>query len=95
MFPMLGQDPSLTPVLDRLRAGDQMHTLPDLIAEGRTQYGMQTFDQSLMDLYRRGLITQERAMQYATNPAEFSLRASGIEASSDLTYDAGLTRGDR
>jgi hypothetical protein len=34
-------------------------------------------------------------MQYATNPAEFSLRASGVEASSDLTYDAGLTRGDR
>jgi twitching motility protein PilT len=82
-------------VADRLRQGDQMHTLPDLIAEGRTQYGMQTFDQSLMDLYRRGLITQERAMQYATNPAEFSLRASGVEASSDLTYDAGLTRGDR
>ena len=82
-------------VAERLRQGDQMHTLPDLIAEGRTQYGMQTFDQSLMDLYRRGLITQERAMQYATNPAELSLRASGIEASSDLTYDAGLARGDR
>jgi twitching motility protein PilT len=82
-------------VAERLRAGDQMHTLPDLISEGRTQYGMQTFDQSLMDLYRRGLITQERAMQYATNPAEFSLRASGIEASSDMTYDAGLNRGER
>jgi twitching motility protein PilT len=82
-------------VSDRIRAGDQLHTLPDLIAEGRTQYGMQTFDQSLMDLYRRGLITQERAMQYATNPAEFALRASGIQASSDITFDAGMISGER
>ncbi|MBW3628195.1 MAG: type IV pilus twitching motility protein PilT [Gemmatimonadetes bacterium] len=82
-------------VAERLRAGDQMHTLPDLIAEGRTQYGMQTFDQSLMDLYRRGLITQERAMEYATNPGEFSLRASGIEAASDVSFDSGFVREDR
>ncbi len=82
-------------VSERLRSGDQMHTLPDLMAEGRTQYGMQTFDQSLMDLYKRGLITQERAMEYATNPAEFSLRASGIEAASNMNFDAGLLRGDR
>jgi twitching motility protein PilT len=83
-------------VSDRIRAGDQIHTLPDLIAEGRNQYGMQTFDQSLMDLYRRGLITYEAALHYATNPAEFSLRASGIEAASDITWtgtDLGRTEG--
>jgi twitching motility protein PilT len=79
-------------VSDRIRQGDMIHTLRDLIAEGRNQYGMQTFDQSLMDLYRRGLISEEAALQYATNPSEFQLRASGIEASSDLTFDATLGR---
>ena len=81
-------------VAERIREGDQLHTLPDLIAEGRTQYGMQTFDQSLMDLYRRGLVSYESATLFATNPAEFALRASGIEASSDLTFDSSAGRGD-
>jgi twitching motility protein PilT len=80
-------------VADRIREGDQIHTIPDLIAEGRSQYGMQTFDQSLMDLYRRDLISHEEAMRYATNPSEFALRASGIEASTEMTFDAGF--GDR
>jgi len=81
-------------VAERVREGDQLHTLPDLIAEGRTQYGMQTFDQSLMDLYRRGLVSYQSATQFATNPAEFALRASGVEASSDLTFDSSASRGE-
>lgn len=67
-------------VAERIRDGDQIHTLPDLVSEGLTQYGMQTFDQSLLDLYRRGLITEEKAMEYATSPAEFALRVSGVES---------------
>jgi twitching motility protein PilT len=82
-------------VADRIRAGDQLHTLPDLIAEGRTTYGMQTFDQSLMDLYRRGLVSYEGALQYATNPSEFALRVSGVESSSDLSFDPSPGRGER
>jgi twitching motility protein PilT len=81
-------------VSERIRKGEEVHTLRDLMAEGRTQYGMQTFDQSLMELYREGLITQEAALQYATNPSEFQLRASGIESTSDLTFDAALGRGE-
>ena len=79
-------------VSDRIRSGDAVHTLRDLISEGRTQYGMQTFDQSLMELYRRDLISQEMALHYATNPSEFSLRASGIESSSDMTFGSGMER---
>lgn len=71
---------------DRIRAADQMHTIPDLIAEGRTQYGMQTFDQSLMHLYQRGLISFDWAMHYASNPSEFALRVSGVESSSDAGW---------
>jgi twitching motility protein PilT len=80
-------------VADRIRAGDQLHTLHDLIAEGRSTYGMQTFDQSLMNLFRQGLVSYEGALQYATNPSEFALRASGVEASSDLSFDSTPGRG--
>lgn len=79
-------------VADRIREGDQIHTLSDLIGEGRTQYGMQTFDQSLMDLYRRGDISYDAAMQQATNPSEFALRVSGVEAASEITYEVSLGR---
>jgi twitching motility protein PilT len=75
-------------IAERIRAGDQLHTLPDLIAEGR-QYGMQTFDQSLMDLYRNGQVSFETALHYATNQADFKLRVSGVEAASELGWDGG------
>jgi len=73
-------------IAERIRTGDLLHTIGDLISEGRSQYGMQTFDQSLMDLYRRGLITHDDAVRYATNPSEFVLRASGVEVASDMTF---------
>lgn len=55
----------------------------DAIAEGHSVYGMQTFDQSLYDLYKRNLITYEEAMKNATNPADFALKVSGIDTSSN------------
>ena len=57
------------------------------IAEGVSQYGMQTFDQSLMELYRRNWITLEEALRHASMPTEFALRVKGIQASSDATWD--------
>ncbi|HEY7547601.1 MAG TPA: type IV pilus twitching motility protein PilT [Blastocatellia bacterium] len=53
------------------------------IAQGTSQYGMQTFDQSLFDLYSRGLITYEEAMGGASNPDEFKLRVAGIRSTTD------------
>jgi twitching motility protein PilT len=53
--------------------------LRDTIAQGYTTYGMQTFDQSLMSLYKKGLITYEEALRQSSNPDDFALRASGIE----------------
>ena len=48
-----------------------------------SQYGMQTFDQSLFNLYHSGLITMEEALRGASNPDEFRLRLSGIRSASD------------
>ncbi len=77
-------------IAERIRTGEQLHTIGELIAEGRVQYGMQTFDQSLMDLYRAGSVSYETALQYASNAADFQLRASGVEAASEVAWDRGL-----
>src|SRR5437870_3218433 len=58
-------------------------TIREAIAQGTSQYGMQTFDQSLFDLYTRGLITFEEALNGATNADEFRLRVSGVRSVSD------------
>jgi twitching motility protein PilT len=70
-------------IAEMIRHGDQTQSISELIADGQAQYGMQTFDQSLMALYRGGLITLEGAMHYASNPSEFALRVSGVESMAD------------
>ena len=50
----------------------------EAIAAGASQYGMQTFDQSLFRLVQARLITMEEAVHNATNVDEFKMRASGI-----------------
>jgi twitching motility protein PilT len=55
----------------------------DAIAQGTSQYGMQTFDQSLHQLYAEGLISYEEALNGASNVDEFKLRVRGIQSTTD------------
>ncbi len=64
----------------------------DAIAAGTSQYGMQTFDQSLFNLYSSGLITIEEALRVASNPDEFRLRVSGIHSTADQVKEEMETR---
>jgi len=57
------------------------------IALGTSQYGMQTFDQSLFFLYKGGLITLEEAMRRASNPDEFRLRLQGVQFTADVARE--------
>ena len=57
------------------------------IALGTSQYGMQTFDQSLFQLYKSGLITLDEALKRATNPDEFRLKIQGVQFTSDISRD--------
>ena len=66
---------------------DKTRMIHDAIASGVSQYGMQTFDQSLYDLYTRGLITLEEALGNSTNPDEFKLRIAGISNTADAARD--------
>jgi twitching motility protein PilT len=61
--------------------------LRDAIAQGVVSYGMQTFDQSLMGLYKQGLITYEEALRQCSNPDDFALKVKGISSTSDTTWD--------
>ena len=75
-------------VRDNIRDVSRSLNIPDLIAEGTVQYGMQSFDQSLMNWYSKGVISYESALFYATSPSEFALRVQGIMGASDTKYDS-------
>ncbi|MBM4194037.1 MAG: type IV pilus twitching motility protein PilT [Gemmatimonadetes bacterium] len=74
-------------VRDNIRDMTKSLDIPDLIKEGTVQYGMQSFDQSLMNWYSKGVISYENALFYASSPSEFALRVQGIAGTSDTTFD--------
>jgi twitching motility protein PilT len=61
--------------------------IADAIKQGTSQYGMQTFDQSLYQLYKSDLITLEEAFKQASNPNEFRLKIQGIQSTSDIARE--------
>jgi twitching motility protein PilT len=70
-------------IRDCIMNPDKTRMIHDAIAAGTSQYGMQTFDQSLFDLYSRNLISLEEALMRASNPDDFRLRVQGIRSSAD------------
>jgi twitching motility protein PilT len=62
---------------------NKTHHIATAIREGYTQYGSQSFDQSLLQLYRDDLITIETAKQNASNPDDFALMVKGVSGTSD------------
>jgi hypothetical protein len=48
---------------------------------------MQTFDQSLLMLYKKGIITYDEALMTASNPDDFALKVKGIQSTSDLAME--------
>jgi twitching motility protein PilT len=78
-------------VRDQIRDMHKALNIPDLIREGTVQYGMQSFDQSLMQWYSQGVISYESAVFYATNPSEFALRVQGVAGSSDNSWEGFQT----
>jgi len=70
-------------VRDLIDDREKTNQLKDTIAQGYTTYGMQTFDQSLMDLVKREIITFEEALRQSSNPDDFKLKFSGISSTGD------------
>ena len=70
-------------IRDHIINEDKTYLIREAIAAGTSQYGMQTFDQSLFHLWQSRLITQEEAIHNATNADEFKMRVSGIYSKDD------------
>lgn len=70
---------------------DKTRHIHDVIAAGTSQYGMQTFDQSLFGLFTSGFITYEEALRRSSNPDDFALKIRGVSSTSDLSWDEGTS----
>ena len=66
---------------------EKTRLIRESIAVGTSQYGMQTFDQSLYDLFQQGLITYETALENASNPDDFKLKIQGIASTADAARE--------
>lgn len=64
--------------IEQLIAENRDIEIPDALFEGKEIYGTQTFDQALLDILRRGEITDKTALEYATNPADMKLKMQGV-----------------
>jgi twitching motility protein PilT len=65
---------------------DKAHLIMPAICEGYTQYGSQSFDQSLLQLFKDELISFQVAKQNASNPDDFELKVKGVEGTSDRRW---------
>ena len=66
---------------------DKTHLIPGAIAAGASQYGMQSFDQSIFGLFQQGLVSYEEALRWASNVDEFKLKMQGISTTADRGRD--------
>lgn len=65
---------------------DKTPLIVQAISEGFNQYGSQTFDQSLLNLYQDDYITLQTAKMYASNPDDFELQVRGVQGTSDRRW---------
>ena len=75
-------------IRDHIINEEKTYMIREAIAAGTSQYGMQTFDQSLFRLLQAGMISLEEALNNASNPDEFRMRVSGIYSRDQQTGNA-------
>ena len=66
---------------------EKTHLIPSAIAAGTSQYGMQSFDQSIFALFQQGIVSYEEALRWASNVDEFKLRVQGVSTTSDINRE--------
>ena len=67
---------------------ERTHLIHGAIASGTSQYGMQTFDQSIFGLFEQGLVSYDEALRWASNVDEFKLKVQGIASTSEMSRDS-------
>ncbi len=66
---------------------EKTQSIREAIQKGTSQYGMQTFDQSLYYLWQQKLISYEEALRWASNPDEFKLKVMGVQSTQDAAIE--------
>ena len=74
-------------IRDCIMDKERTHLIHGSIAQGTSQYGMQTFDQSIFNLYEKKMISYEEALRWASNVDEFKLKVQGISTTGDMALD--------
>ena len=74
-------------IRDCIVDASKTHLIRDAIAQGTSQYGMQTFDQSIFRLYEKKIVSGEEALRWATNVNEFVMKMQGVRSTSEATVD--------
>lgn len=63
-------------------------TINDMMSRGMfSHYGMQSFDQHLIKLVKRGLVSYEDALSNSSKPDDFALQYKGIGGTSEMGRD--------
>ncbi len=78
-------------IRDCIMDKEKTHLIHGAIAQGTSQYGMQTFDQSIFYLFQQKLISYEEALRWASNVDEFKLKVQGISTTSEMSRDQMAT----
>jgi twitching motility protein PilT len=74
-------------IRDAILDKEKSHLIHGAIAQGTSQYGMQTFDQSVFSLYEDGMVSYEEALRWCSNVDEFKLKVQGIHTTADMARE--------
>jgi len=74
-------------IRDCIADREKTHLIHGAIAQGTSQYGMQTFDQSIFSLYEQGFVELDEALRWASNVDDFKLKVQGISNTSEMARD--------
>ena len=80
-------------IRDCIREAKRTLEIPTFIVQGASQYGMQSFDQSLLQLYRDGVISYDTAKETASSPDDFDLKVRGVFSTGEFNLDQERPRG--
>ncbi|MGE0393854.1 MAG: type IV pilus twitching motility protein PilT [Vicinamibacterales bacterium] len=75
-------------IRDAIADPGRTHLIHGAIAQGGSQYGMQTFDQAIFALYEQGVVALDEALRWASNVDEFQLRVQGISSGATVALGA-------
>jgi len=78
-------------IRDAIMDKEKTHLIHGAIAQGTSQYGMQTFDQSIFYLFQQKLVSYEEALRWASNVDEFKLKVQGISTTAEMSRDQMAT----